>query len=156
MTAALGLAPADLQTIVEDTFGSMLADVPVAVDDVVFHDEVVSARIDIEGTWNGAVLVETSRPGAVAITAALLALPHHRVESLDLEDAVGELANIVGGSVKSCLDGIASLSLPRVTRLSPASIRPADTPLVLTALWNDHPLRVMVFRSAPSPSGGSA
>ncbi len=152
MTAALMLAEDDLRTIIEETWSSLFADVPSPVDGLTLGGDGVSARVGITGSWSGEVLVETSVSGAVALTAALLALPFELVEPLDLEDAVGELANIVGGSVKSCVDGDATLSLPRVTRLPALSQTLSRTSMVVTALWDEHPLRVIV-RESPTPPG---
>jgi len=42
-------------------------------------------------------------------------------------DAIGELADIVGGSVKSCVDGQSSLSLPNVSRYALGAAGPDAT-----------------------------
>ena len=61
----------------------------------------------------------------------------------DLADAIGELANIVGGSVKSCVEGHSTLSLPSVERQN--VLRDGTTELMsVTAHWLHHPLRVRV------------
>jgi chemotaxis protein CheX len=61
-----------------------------------------------------------------------------------MSDAVGEMANIVGGSVKSCLDGVAQLSLPWVARVPGEEGPRANSALQVTASWRAHPLRVTV------------
>ena len=51
--------------------------------------------------------------------------------------------NIVGGSVKSCIDGESRLSLPAIERLEPVEIHHEGI-LVSSAVWCGHPLRVRV------------
>jgi len=65
-------------------------------------------------------IVRTERPAADQLTRALLMMDaSEAVGQEDLVDAFGELANVVGGNVKSLLAAPAVLSLPSVAQTAP-------------------------------------
>ena len=79
----------------------------------------------------------------MALTRALLR--EHAPEVLeeeDVDDALGELANVVGGNVKAVLPGPSVLGLPE-TGTTPPPGREADTCRV-DVLWRGEPLTVSV------------
>jgi chemotaxis protein CheX len=103
----------------------------------------VSSWVDIVGPWNGAVVITTGRDTAEELTRCLLR--EHAPEVLedeDVEDALGEIANVVGGNVKAVLPGPSVLGLPEIGT-PPAAGEPADTCRV-EALWRGMPLSVTV------------
>jgi chemotaxis protein CheX len=69
-------------------------------------------------------------------------------------DAVGELVNIVGGSVKSLMPQPTVLSLPSV-RTGPAADVPGTEMLRLTGTWMDEPVIIAVLESADAYVGGT-
>ena len=143
------LASNDLRGLVEDIWTSLFEDsfeVPLA-EDAPLPDDLVTAYVDIRGGWQGRVLVATTTEGALALASHMLRVDATAVQEADLADAIGELANIVGGSVKSCVDGQSSLSLPNVSRYAPGSAGPDA--LEVLATWNSHPLCVRVAPARP-------
>jgi chemotaxis protein CheX len=103
----------------------------------------VSSWVDIVGPWNGAVVITTGRDTAAELTRCLLR--EHAPEVLedeDVEDALGEIANVVGGNVKAVLPGPSVLGLPEIGT-PPAAGEPTDTCRV-EALWRGRPLSVTV------------
>jgi chemotaxis protein CheX len=149
MSAPLGLASEDLRSMVDEIWSSLLQPPPEdAEDESPIAGDVVAGYVDIAGSWDGRVLVSTTEEGALAIAASMLALPVGHVAADDLADAMGELANIVGGSVKSCVDGHSTLSLPAVSRVGAEPPR-APHSLQVTALWREFPIRVRV-QAAPT------
>jgi chemotaxis protein CheY-P-specific phosphatase CheC len=135
----------DLRGLVEDIWSSLF-EVPLDRD-APLPEDVVTAFVDISGGWSGRVLVATTTEGALALASHMLHVPESVVEEADLADAIGELANIVGGSVKSCVDGQCALSLPNVSRYSPGA--PAQDALEVLATWNTHPLCIRVAPARP-------
>ncbi|HEX2892591.1 MAG TPA: chemotaxis protein CheX [Marmoricola sp.] len=93
-----------------ETFVGSLSDEPQPADAVL----PVTAFVQITGAWTGTVLVSCSTELAATVTGAMLALPPEEVAQEDVSDAVGEVANMVGGSVKSLIAEPAELSLPTV------------------------------------------
>jgi hypothetical protein len=78
------------------------------------------AWVDVQGPMNGRVLLATEHATAVEVTRALLGLaPDDEVGHADLVDAFGEVANVVGGNVKSLAPDHSVLTLPEVTRERP-------------------------------------
>ena len=139
----LALAPAELKSMVDEIWSSLFQPVPTDADDADMGSDLVVGFVDISGGWLGRVAVETTDAGAVAIASSMLAAEPDTLGDEDLADAIGELANIVGGSVKSCVEGQSTLSLPSVERQN--VLRHGTSELMtVTTHWLDHPLRVRV------------
>jgi chemotaxis protein CheX len=122
----------------------MLFDAPAVqvseVADDVFGSAPLTFSVDVYGAWHGTVSLTCAAAVGEEMTRRMLALPESDdVDPLDLEDALGEVVNVLGGNVKSLVDGC-TLGLPRVghvTRLQP--------PLaVLYIEWGTHAVRVSV------------
>jgi len=63
--------------------------------------DVVSSWVDMTGPWTGTVVLTTGARTAVELTEALLGATAPPVlDDEDVADALGELANVVGGNVK--------------------------------------------------------
>lgn len=78
-----------------------LLHLPLAVDPAESFSDCLSALIGFGGTYNGAVSLHASRDLARMIAAQLLANVEPTEE--EIEDALGELANIIAGTVKPLL-----------------------------------------------------
>src|SRR5690242_20433534 len=61
----------------------------------------MSASVSLTGAWHGHVVVTCSTSAARQAAAAFLAMEVDEVSDADTADVMGELANIVGGNVKS-------------------------------------------------------
>jgi chemotaxis protein CheX len=105
--------------------------------------DALSSWVEIVGPWTGSVVLTCGRATALALTRALLR--EHAPEVLeeeDVDDALGELANVVGGNIKAVLPGPSVLGLPG-TGSTPPPGREADTRRV-DVLWRGEPLTVSV------------
>ena len=113
-------------------------------------DDAVSSWVEIVGPWTGTVVLTCGRSTAEELSRALL--KEHAppvLEPEDVEDALGELANVVGGNVKAVLPGPSVLGLPEVGN-APATGSPADTCRV-DVLWRGQSLTISVQGSAGVP-----
>ena len=110
--------------------------------------DTVSSWVDVVGPWTGSVVLTTGRGTAEALSRALLRESAPEVlEDEDVEDAFGEIANVVGGSVKAALPGPSGLSLPGSG--APAAVRnPADV-VRAEVLWRGQPLVISVQGALP-------
>ena len=111
--------------------------------------DVVSSWVDVSGPWNGTVVLTAGRDTAAELTRCLLR--EHAPEVLepeDVEDAMGELANVVGGNVKGVLPAPSLLGLPQVGE-APEPADPADVVRV-DVLWRGQPLSIVVQGAAPA------
>lgn len=109
--------------------------------------DTLSAWVDVVGPWAGSVVLTCGRDTAEELTRALLR-EHapERLEAEDVADALGELANVVGGNVKAVLPGPSVLGLPEVGT-APSSGLPADICRV-DLLWRGESLTITVQGSA--------
>ncbi len=70
------------------------------------------ASVAISGTWSGEVSVVCSRPLARRAAASMFGVSSDVVTADQIQDALAELANIIGGNVKALLPCPSELSLP--------------------------------------------
>ena len=90
-------------------------------------------------------VVRTETVAAHELTRALLMMgPEEVVGPDDLVDAFGELANVVGGNVKSLLAAPAALSLPTVAAHAP-ELAASQFMQDLTVDWRGHTLVVSLW-----------
>jgi len=75
---------------------------------------VLVATTEISGQWNGTVCLSCSRTAALHATATMFGTEEDELTEADIVDALGELVNVVGGSMKSLVPGPSVLSLPTV------------------------------------------
>jgi chemotaxis protein CheX len=64
--------------------------------------ESISGVVGLAGTHKGALAIHLPYPVAMAITGSFLGMEVTEING-DVEDAVGELANMLGGNVKAIL-----------------------------------------------------
>ena len=77
-------------------------------------ENTITGVIGLAGTHKGVLAVHVPHPVAFAITGSFLGIELDEVTE-DVEDAIGEIANMLGGNVKSILSGKGrdiDLSLP--------------------------------------------
>jgi len=78
-------------------------------------DDALVAWVDLFGEWSGRAVLLTATDTAQELTRALLGLPDGEpVERADLDDAFGEIANVVGGNLKALLPHPGTLGLPQI------------------------------------------
>jgi chemotaxis protein CheX len=107
--------------------------------------DAVSAWVEVVGPWTGAVVLTCGRSTAEQLSRELL--KEHAPSVLDdedIEDGLGELANVVGGNVKAVLPGPSVLGLPEIGTAPQAC---ADT-VRADLLWRGQSLTISVQGSA--------
>lgn len=77
-----------------------------------FPGERMESRIFITGAWDGSVSLLCSENLSQRITSGMFRLPSESVSMDDIQDALGELVNILGGNIKPLFPAPSSLSLP--------------------------------------------
>jgi chemotaxis protein CheX len=116
----------------------------------------VVAAVSVTGAWRGHVVVQCSMAASRHVAAALLGAPVDEVTEDDIADALGELANIIGGNVKVLLPESCALSLPYVLTGTGAHW-PAVTEICrLEGTWLDEPVTVTVLESTSERIGATA
>jgi hypothetical protein len=102
----------------------------------------VQAQIELRGDWNGRIVLTCAVDVAHQMAAAMLGAPaEETLPHEDVTDAVGEVLNVVGGSVKGALGGAMALGLPGVVL---STDRPSsDNSLIIS--WRGEPVFVEVL-----------
>jgi chemotaxis protein CheX len=104
-----------IEQIVENVFETMMGmDVERAELPWPPKAEVLTASISLTGAWKGAVLLECGLQEAFLFASRMIGIDQPAELNDDVRDALGEIANMVGGNLKSILPGGVELSLPSV------------------------------------------
>jgi len=145
------LDPGTVQSIADEVWPSLVGDgeafVPVPVPP---SAELVSAWVDIIGPWTGSVVLTCAPATAEALTeSVLMTRPPTVVDDEDVADALGELANVLGGNIKSVLPGESRLGLPQIG--SAPSRGRLDDVCALVGQWRGNYLTITVQGAAPAP-----
>ncbi len=93
-----------------------------------------TGTVRMSGAWEGAVTIVCSQGLAREMAVALFALESTEPSEDEVRDALGELANMVGGNIKALLPGPTNLSVPRVDS-SGWAIPPLDAEAPGCTVW---------------------
>jgi CheY-specific phosphatase CheX len=106
---------ATLEQIVESVFATMM-DLDVSVNDTPWSPDLhrLTSFVLMTGAWTGAVLIECSRWQACQFAGRILAMDPPDTVDDDVLDVLGELANMIGGNLKSVMRTGVHLSMPSV------------------------------------------
>ncbi len=99
-------------------------------------ERVVSGCVQFTGAWEGAVTIECSTELARRAAAIMFGLKAGQVSAADTQDAIGELANMTGGNVKTLLPEPCRLSLPTVVEGTDFTTRMPGGELVTTVAFD--------------------
>jgi hypothetical protein len=138
------LDEATVQSIADEVWPTLVGDgevfVPVPAPPPA---ELVSAWVDILGPWTGSVVVTCAPTTAQALTESVLMMrPPTQADDEDVADALGELANVLGGNIKSVLPGESRLGLPQI---GPAPVRGGlDDVRALNGQWRGQFMTITV------------
>ncbi|MCV2392761.1 chemotaxis protein CheX [Actinotalea sp. M2MS4P-6] len=102
------------------------------------------AWVDVHGDHPGRVLLATEHETAMLLTRALLAMDDDEpVSDADFVDAFGEIANVVGGNIKSLVPDPGPLTLPQVSPLPPTD--QAELLHDAQFIWRGRPLAISLW-----------
>ncbi|WP_245931407.1 chemotaxis protein CheX [Actinokineospora auranticolor] len=108
----------DLDIIAEQVWSAFLNsgedEAIFAADDKGSHADL-AASVAMVGAYEGHLVVSCSHKASRDVASVLFAMEADEVSQDDIGDALGELANVLGGNVKSVLPSPSQLSLPRVS-----------------------------------------
>ena len=160
MSDVAALRVEDLSEIVEQVWSSYLDPEGVepllpVYDDIDAMKTDMHASVSITGTWHGHVVVACNESAAKNTSAAFLAMEVEEVGEADMMDVLGELANIVGGNVKSMLPPGCFVSLPTVVTGEAPHYPSAEPVCQLAGTWMGDPFVITMWQSR-GDSGGDA
>ncbi len=111
------LSETDLREVVESVWSSMLGlELAPAARGYDREPEVrnLTGTVQITGEWTGAVMVDLPEQLARDAAAAMFGMESDDLGEEEVLDALGEVANMIGGNVKGLIDGDCKLSLPTI------------------------------------------
>jgi chemotaxis protein CheX len=116
LSAELPFTADDVSTLVQEVGAAVLDVSMIALGDpATDKQDGATACVHVTGDWEGSVILETSPALSKQATATMFDMDVDDIGDEEMADALGELANIVGGSVKGLMPGSCRLSLPTVT-----------------------------------------
>lgn len=107
----------DIRAVTENVFASLteFTVVPVDVESVDRSGKrYVTAAVHITGEWEGTVAVACCDELAREITGVFFGVEPAAADPSEINDAIGEVANMIGGNVKALMPAPSQLSLPTV------------------------------------------
>jgi chemotaxis protein CheX len=104
-----------LAQIVKSVFVTMMnLEVSPTSDTAAPVGDRLTSFVQLTGDWNGAVVLECSRRQACQFAGLILSMDPPDVVDDDVRDVLGELANMIGGNMKSEMATGIRLSMPTV------------------------------------------
>lgn len=105
--------------------------------------------VGIIGDWNGGVLVQTTEKHARDLASIIFEKKPNEVGLAELDDIVGELANMLGGNVKAMLAVPCKLSLPTVTKQAAGEFNLPKEDILLSAVIEaqGEPIKIIFFKT---------
>ncbi len=86
----------------------------------------VASWVHISGVWSGAITIACSSLAARRAAGAMFGMSPEEASVEEVKDAMGEVANIIGGNLKGLLHGPATLSLPSVIEIIDIAALPQE------------------------------
>jgi chemotaxis protein CheX len=146
------IVPGQLAQIVESVFETMLSLEAGESGTPWFPSgDRLTATVHLAGDWNGAVLVECDRAQACRFAGRFLATDPPETVNDVVRDVLGELANMIGGNLRSVLTRGIGLSMPCVVDGSDYGQRVcgAKVQVRLAFQWAEGPFWVTVLTTTP-------
>lgn len=111
------LADIDLGEVTESVWTSMLGFEIATTDesyDAAHDGRFLVGCVQITGGVDAAVLIEVPEPLGRQLAVTMFGTDEPGIADDEIWDALGEMANMIGGNVKGMLSGQSALSLPTV------------------------------------------
>ena len=142
----------DLWSIVSEVWESILGLEARPVDHAFNLEQALTSAVGIHGEWEGLVTFTCPVGAGEDITRAMLGLDAGEpVSGEDVSDALGEIANVIGGQVKALCSGENQLGLPVVG--SGMAMPHAKACCRAGVEWAGHVARVAVWRAMSDAAG---
>lgn len=129
-----------LSDITESVWTGFL-DIPLARSRSEFAGCECAASVRIEGAWNGSLVVCCSRQLAQRVATTMFQCESDELREALWSDALGEIANIIGGNIKAMLPAPSRLGLPHFH----ADWRPAHEGQVVAFKSDGEPLHILLL-----------
>ncbi len=112
---------------------------------------LMTGCVQISGAWRGAVMVECSGGLARRVAAILFGADVREIRHDQINDALDELTNRIGGDIMALLPEPSHLSMPAVSEGTDALFHvPGSRPMArMSFLCEGKPFQITVLKSQP-------
>ncbi len=119
-------------------------------------DNALASCVHITGEWSGTVTLHCPATLARKAAAIMFAVPEDEAEVQDIQDALGELANMTGGNLKAMFPEPCYLSLPTVA-VTNFNLRVPGSELVCLMSFNcgNKPFSISVLKKVDASTNGN-
>jgi chemotaxis protein CheX len=156
MTTGVLLAEAEVVTIVREVWASFLGSEARAFEELtplagpVALGAAVTGSVTISGAWQGSVLIAFPLNLAARAASEMYLADSDVLSDDEICDAVGELTNMIGGTIKSVLPTPSHLSIPTVAIAATSELTVPGATLAARAFlgWRGEPLGVTVWQGS--------
>lgn len=139
---------ADVESIASDVWASAVPGGALPPASGLHREGLAVGAVSISGAWQGWVTLEVPGATATRLTAAMLGGGDVVPAAEDVDDALGELANMIGGNLKSLVPAPSVLGLPVVVA-DPGELVAAGEEVCRAELCREGAeLRVRVWQAA--------
>lgn len=114
------------------------------------HDRTLTGIVQITGDWAGAVTIRCPTAVAKAFAGAMFGCEGDDLGMDEVRDAIGELCNMTGGSVKGLVPGECQLGIPAVAEGIDYSLTvPRGQAVVNVGFeYEGEPVEIVVYETA--------
>jgi chemotaxis protein CheX len=139
----------DVREIFSTMVGAEISEVSTRVDAATTFSDSVTAMVGLAGVFNGMINLHVSKRLAIHFASSMLGMTIEDIDD-DVIDALGEIANMLGGSFKHhfVLEGHeVKLSIPSVITGDQYEISAGSLPDILTLSFTseDEPFMISVY-----------
>jgi chemotaxis protein CheX len=152
-TASATLSDEQIVEITREVWASFLGDEEqahlelVPVVDPETAGVTVTGCVTVSGGWKGSVLLSCAEELATKAAAEMFMADADALTNDEIADAVGELANMVGGTIKAAMPGPSQLSIPTVATGSAYHVHVPGMNLAsrVSLMWRGECLTISVW-----------
>lgn len=103
----------DLRTVVLEMWAPAVGLPVIEAPPTAADAHQLEATLEIIGAWNGAVCIDASEGFTRTLAATMFGIDPDNATTEDELDAIGEMANVIGGNVKTlATEAVEDLGLP--------------------------------------------
>lgn len=113
-------------------------------------ERTLSGCITLDGAWRGAVAIHCTTALARKVASVMFGVEPEKASVAEVQDALGEITNMVGGQIKSLLPRPTRLSLPAVAEGGDYTLRIPGCTLInrLLLVCQGEPFQVSLLELA--------
>lgn len=104
-----------IQAVIDEVWSSIVGTALEPLDSgEALRGPTMAATVPYYGDWQGAVVVRVDAPLARIVGSRMFMTPEAELTDADVEDAVGEVCNMIGGNLREHLSRDCELGTPTI------------------------------------------